>query len=122
MVTRILLVVDGVYLLIGAFAAHWFFPEFYFKELMGFSYYQDSMVKLLGLFGGIIGIMCFYAYRKPRRNSDMLRVIILACFIMALGFTYLTFFMDFPPREYINALLLLLIGLCHILFFPKEQG
>lgn len=117
-VIRALLGIVILYTFGASFVLHWFFPDFYFIQLMGHAAYQDSMVKLIGLYGLMLSALAWFAIRNPIGNRDIVKVLIFGGVIMAGGFVYCIQFLDFPQSQYINVVALVLMSIIFAVIYP----
>ena len=118
---KIIMILSIIYGFIGAFIAHWFFPNFYMLDIMGFANYQDSLLKLLGISGILTSLLSFFVFINPVKNKDIIISLIIYSFLMGVSFIYFILRNDFPKTEYINAAALIIISILLLLIYPWKH-
>ena len=121
-IIKIIMGLTIFYGFIGAFIAHWFFPDFYFLKLMEHSQYQDSMVKLIGIYGIFLSLLAFFVIKSPLKNRDIVISIIVLGFSMGASFIFFILFKDFPNSQYINVILLFILSIMLLAVYPWEAA
>lgn len=100
--------------------SHWLYPNWYHR-LLGFSSYDDSLVKIIGTVGIIPVLGMFFAAVNPVRNRDIIKILVIFSVLMAATYIYLINFQGFPEREYVNVILLVYnTAMLKFLFPPKN--
>lgn len=120
-VLRIYLFALGLFTLFWWPLSHWFYPDWY-HNLLGFTSYDYSLVKIIGTIGVVPVMGMFFAAKNPVRNRDFI-ISLLAFFIMmAATYVFLIHTHGFPRKEYVNVALLV-VNACILGFlYPRKQS
>jgi len=107
----------GLFTLFWWPASHWFYPDWY-HDLMGFESYDLGFVRLIGTMGLLPVTGLFWTAWRPRESRGFL--IAFAVWAAGLAATYVFLILngDFPPAEYANAGLLMIVVVVVLALLP----
>ncbi len=101
--------------------SHWFFPDWY-HNLLGFSSYDLSLVRIIGTLGLLPVMGFFMVARDPLRNRDFLFALIAISVLIALTYVFLIHVTGFPIKVYINIAILLFNAIVMSLLYPWQDA
>lgn len=118
-IIQVFLLLNGLFVLFWWPLSHWFYSDFY-HQLLGFKLgsYQDSMVKVIGTCGIIPVLLCLFSSKNPKRNRDLIIVIIIFSVLIAATFLYLITSGSFPVKELANVIFSLVSAIFLIVVYP----
>lgn len=118
---RILMVLSIAYSLVFSVAGHLFFPDLYYVKIMGHAGFQDSMVKMSGIYGILTAALGFFVFLRPLKNRDIVISLIIIGFGISGTVLYCIAALDFPVRQLVNVFLPLIMGVILIIIYPWKE-
>lgn len=118
-VIKIYLWIAGIFLFFWWPLSHWFYPDLY-HTLLGFTKggYQDNLVKIIGTTGIIPVLMAILSAINPIKNKDMIIILIIFSFLLAVTYIFLIITNQFPKLEIINVMISLFSTIFLSVFYP----
>lgn len=122
-VIKIYLWIAGIFLFFWWPLAHWFYPDLY-HTLLGFAIgsYQDNLVKIIGTTGIMPVLMAILSAINPIKNRDMIIILIIFSFLLAVTYVYLIITNQFPKLEFINVMISLASSIFLSVFYPWKMS
>lgn len=101
---------------------HWAFTDTFMITLMGFASYQESMVKLFAVFCLLVVMLAYLAIRDPLGNRGIVISLVATMFLMSAAFAYFILYLDFPDREIMNVISLLIFSVAMTVIYPWKAS
>ncbi len=115
-VIKIYLWIVGIFLFFWWPLSHWFFSDLY-HILLGFPK-SSYMVKTIGTLGIIPVLMSILSAINPIKNKNMVIILIIFSFLLAITYIFLIITNQFPKLEYINVMISLFSSIFLSVFYP----